>query len=172
MSLPSLGGNEFTATISADSIPASQWVTVEVPVTADPLFDVAQVMMTPIVPGSEGSGPWGTPIPVQTDSMYLDNVYFSNGNDVPEPAFEAPDALDITFTPDEMEGFEITSFGAATAEVKPHRTVTTRSRSSSRTGATDLGRCVDVVPRGRGSGQPGHGRAPRRGPERLRTGGG
>ena len=49
-----LGGNEFTATISADSIPASQWVTVEVPVTADPLFDVAQVMMTPIVPGQ----PW------------------------------------------------------------------------------------------------------------------
>ena len=69
-------------------------------------------------PDSLGSGPFGGPVPIQTDSMYLDNVYFSNGNDVPEPAFEAPDALDITFAPDEMEGFEITPFGAATAEVK------------------------------------------------------
>ena len=113
-----LGGNEFTATISADSIPASQWVTVEVPVTADPMFDVTQVMMTPHVPGSIGSGPLGTPTPVQTDSMYLDNVYFSNGNDVAEPAFEPLDGREITFAADELEGFDITSFGAATAEVK------------------------------------------------------
>ena len=115
-----LGGRQsnITATVSADSIPASQWVTVEVPVTADPIFDVVQVMMTPMVPGSEGSIGGLLPTPVMTDAIYLDNIYFSNGNDVAAPTFEIPTSIDLGFTAQELEGFDITSFGAATAEVK------------------------------------------------------
>ena len=128
-----LGGNEFTATISADSIPASQWVTVEVPVTADPMFDVKQVMMTPHVPGSLGSGPLGTPIPVETDAMYLDNVYFSNGNDVAEPAFEPLDGLEITFAADELEDLISHRLVPRRLRSRPRRTGIRRSRWSSQT---------------------------------------
>ena len=57
------------------------------------------------------------PTPVTTDAIYLDNVYFSNGNDVAAPMFEIPTSIDLGFTPDEMDGFSVQAVNGAEATV-------------------------------------------------------
>ena len=113
-------------------------------VDADVGFDVAQIVISSIVPGTETDL---IPTPVEVGSVYLDNLFFSNGNPVPEPAFVTPDAVDITFVADDLDGMDITAFGAtATVTTSPNGD-SARSRSSSMTGRARMTR----VPR---SGSP------------------
>ena len=109
-------GQTFATFSTGFPLPDNDWV--RMVVDADVGFDVAQIIISNIEPGTETDL---IPTPVEVGSVYLDNLFFSNGNLVPEPAFVTPDAIDITFSADDLVGMDITAFNStATVTTSPN----------------------------------------------------
>ena len=78
----------------------------------------------PREPGTGNLQTFTPPTPVATDSVYIGNLYFTDGDPVPAPSFAAPTAVDIGFTPDDEADLSILPFGADSGAV-PTATVKT-----------------------------------------------
>ena len=126
---PPYGGPYFDVIVPAADIPANEWVRLELPVDTSVAggsnFAITNITMTPAVAGSWGAqGGFDIPTPVETQSIYIDNLYFSNGNpapEQPEPPFVAPSGIAIGFSAEELQDIAIAEFnGTATVERSPN----------------------------------------------------
>ena len=99
-------GPYFDVIVPAADIPANEWVRLELPVDTSvdggSNWDDHEHYDDPSGRGVLGDRGFDMPTPVETQSIYIDNLYFSNGNPAPEqtePPFVLPSGLRSTSRP-------------------------------------------------------------------------
>ena len=118
--LTSPDGDMSYTLLESAGVPTNQWVGLEIMVPDG--FTVANMVLGLGEPNSGSLTSQTPPIPVESDGLYVGNLFFSDGSLV--PAFEAPTGIELNFGADEVTGLVIEGFGGS--DTKPAATATVK----------------------------------------------